>query len=163
MGVPEDPGASFGSSFHPPLRVPSRGVRIAVQSALLFLVGLGLLVFHGLVFDLTPWSQVMINHIVERIYPDAGQQDTSVVLFREKNLRELNAGYPVAYELQADPPDAPKDRPPKGPAQTSFASRLRGTPTGIDARLVMQTGILPRSIPGSRIAIPGSARSAPVS
>ncbi len=96
MGASEDPGTSFGSSFHPPLRVPSRGVRIVVQSALLFLVGMGLLVFHGLVFDLTPWSQVMINHIVERIYPGAGQQDTTVVLFEEKNLRELKAGYPVS-------------------------------------------------------------------
>jgi len=93
---------SFGSSFHPPLRVPSRGVRIVVQSALLFLVGMGILVFHGLAFDLTPWSQVMINHIVERIYPGAGQQDTTVVLFEEKNLRELKAGYPVSYELQAE-------------------------------------------------------------
>ena len=102
MGVSEDRGASFGSSFHPALRVPSRGVRIAVQSALLFLVGMVVLVFHGLKFDLTPWSQVMINHIVERLYPDAGQRDTAVVLFQEKNLRELKAGYPVSYELQAE-------------------------------------------------------------
>src|SRR5260370_42527222 len=97
MGVSEDRGASFGSRFHPALRVPSRGVRIAVQSALLFLVGMVVLVFHGLKFDLTPWSQVMINHIVERIYPGAGQQDTTVVLFEEKNLRELKAGYPLSY------------------------------------------------------------------
>jgi len=33
----------------------------------------------------------MINHIVESIYPDCGQKDTTVVLFQEKNLRELNA------------------------------------------------------------------------
>jgi hypothetical protein len=44
----------------------------------------------------------MINHIVERLYPDAGQRDTAVVLFQEKNLRELKAGYPVSYELQAE-------------------------------------------------------------
>ena len=102
MGAAEDPGTSFGSSFHPPLRVPSRGVRIVVQSALLFLVGMVVLVFHGLKFDLTPWSQVMMNDIVDRIYPDSGQQDTTVVLFQEKNLRELKAGYPVSYELQAE-------------------------------------------------------------
>src|SRR5258707_9246628 len=102
MGASGAPGTSFGSSFHPPLRVPSRGVRIVVQSALLFLVGMVVLVFHGLKFDLTPWSQVMINHIVERLYPDAGQRDTAVVLFQEKNLRELKAGYPVSYELQAE-------------------------------------------------------------
>jgi CHASE2 domain-containing sensor protein len=73
-----------------------------VQSALLFLVGMVVLVFHGLTFDLTPWSQVMMNHIVDSIYPDSGQNDTTVVLFQEKNLRELKAGYPVSYTLQAE-------------------------------------------------------------
>jgi hypothetical protein len=78
MGPSEDRGTSFGSSFYPPLRVPSNS-------------GMVVLVFYGLMFDLTPWSQVMINHIVESIYPDCGQKDTTVVLFQEKNLRELNA------------------------------------------------------------------------
>lgn len=102
MDASEDPGTSFGSSFHPPLRVPSRRARITAQSALLLLVGSVVLVFHGLSFDLTPWSQVMINQIVEGIYPDDGQKDTTVVLFQERNLRELKAGYPVSYEVQAD-------------------------------------------------------------
>src|SRR3984893_15514723 len=102
MGASEDQGTSFGSSFPPPRLVPSRVGRIVARSGLAVLVAIGILVVHGLVFDLTPWSQVMINHIVERIYPGAGQQDTTVVLFEEKNLRELKAGYPVSYEVQAE-------------------------------------------------------------
>jgi CHASE2 domain-containing sensor protein len=81
-------------------------VRAAVQSALFLLVGLVVLNFHGISFDLTPWSQVMINEIVDRIHPDPNLQDVAVILFQEKNLRELGAGYPVSYDVQAEVLDA---------------------------------------------------------
>ena len=87
-------------------RIPRWEVRIAVQSMLFLLVGLAVLNLHGISFDLTPWSQVMINEIVDRFHPDPNIQDTAVVLFQEKNLRELGAGYPVSYALQAEVLDA---------------------------------------------------------
>jgi hypothetical protein len=87
-------------------RIPRWEVRIAVQSMLFLLVGLAVLNLHGISFDLTPWSQVMINEIVDRFHPDPDLQDTAVVLFQEKNLRELGAGYPVSYAVQAEVLDA---------------------------------------------------------
>ena len=67
----------------------------------LWLVGYAFFVFHGLSFQLTPWSQVFINTIVKYTYGKTGQEDTTVVLFREENLRALGTQYPVPYEVHA--------------------------------------------------------------
>jgi CHASE2 domain-containing sensor protein len=67
----------------------------------LWLVGYAFFVFHGLSFHLTPWSQAFINTIVKYTYGETGQQDTTVVLFREENLRALGTQYPVPYEVHA--------------------------------------------------------------
>jgi CHASE2 domain-containing sensor protein len=77
-------------------------MRILVQGLLLSAIGLGLLSYHGLSLHLTPWSQAIVNAIVSHVYPSTGQDDTAVVLFREENLAQLDASYPVPYERHAD-------------------------------------------------------------
>lgn len=71
-----------------------------------FLWGLGYVffVFHGLSFHLTPWSQAFINAIVKYTYDPGGhkgQNDVTVVLFREENLGHLGVQYPVPYGVHA--------------------------------------------------------------
>lgn len=78
-----------------------RGTAFWLQVAFLWLVGYAFFVFHGLSFHLTPWSQAFINTIVKYTYGKTGQQDTTVVLFREENLRALGTQYPVPYEVHA--------------------------------------------------------------
>jgi CHASE2 domain-containing sensor protein len=73
-------------------------VRFIVLSA----IGAGLFVFHGIAFHLTPWSQTIINGIVKHIYPPDHQEDMTVVLFREENLRQFKEPYPVSYERHAE-------------------------------------------------------------
>lgn len=65
----------------------------------LWLVGYTFFVFHGLSFHLTPWSQAFINAIVNFTYGRDGQDDVTVVLFREENLRHLGIHYPVPYDI----------------------------------------------------------------
>ena len=81
---------------------PTSVMRILVQGLLLSAVGLGLLSYHGLSLHLTPWSQAIVNAIVSHVYPPTGQADTAVVLFREENLAQLAAPYPVPYERHAE-------------------------------------------------------------
>lgn len=69
---------------------------------LLAAVGYVFFVFHGLSSHLNPWSQALINAAVKYIYSDEGQQDTTVLLFREENLADLKTHYPVPYRLHAD-------------------------------------------------------------
>ena len=73
-----------------------------VQFIILSAIGAGLFVFHGIAFHLTPWSQTIINGIVMHIYPPDHQEDTTVVLFREENLRQFKEPYPVSYDRHAE-------------------------------------------------------------
>lgn len=100
--APRSEKAPYGSGFHPPLKVPPHGVRIAFQAAILVLIGMLVLRSHGLKFDLTPWSQVIINRLVDIVYPRKGQIDATVVLFRETNLRDFGDTYPVPYARHAE-------------------------------------------------------------
>jgi CHASE2 domain len=60
------------------------------------------LIFYGMKYYLTPWSQAIINGIVKYTYGTRGQSETTVVLFREENLRALNESYPVSYQRHAE-------------------------------------------------------------
>ena len=87
----------------PPMRrfLSDRRTAFWLRVTFLWLVGYAFFVFHGLSFQLTPWSQVFINTIVKYTYGKTGQEDTTVVLFREENLRALGTQYPVPYEVHA--------------------------------------------------------------
>ena len=76
--------------------------RRGVLFVVLFAIGVMVLVLHGLALDLTPWSQTIVNGTVAFIYPTRGQHDTTVVLFRERNLRDLRESYPVPYRRHAE-------------------------------------------------------------
>lgn len=73
-----------------------------VRVLLLATIGYGFFVFHGLSSHLNPWSQALINAAAKYIYPDDGQKEISVLLFREENLAELGTHYPVPYKLHAE-------------------------------------------------------------
>jgi len=73
-----------------------------IRLSALVLIGAILFVFHGIRYYLDPWSQAIINGIVKYIYPSDGQAETTVVLFREDNLRMLKEPYPVSYERHAE-------------------------------------------------------------
>ncbi len=81
---------------------PSPATRTIVRFVALSLIGALLFIFHGISFHLTPWSQAIINGIVKYGYRSSGQDATTVVLFREENLRHLNESYPVSYERHAE-------------------------------------------------------------
>src|ERR1700730_2338846 len=129
-------------------------LRTLVRIIALWGVGAGLFIFHGIGFHLTPWSQAIINAIVAYQYPPTGQEDTTVLLFTEKNLAELRGSFPVPYELHArvlenlSPPPLP-DRPsPYRPravlidfgfvaqASSEAIDRLRGTICALTKRYV---------------------------
>jgi CHASE2 domain-containing sensor protein len=74
---------------------------LVLRVALLWTIGYVFFVFHGLSFHLTPWSQTFINAIVKYTYGTEGQRDTTVVLFREENLRQFGVQYPVPYSVHA--------------------------------------------------------------
>jgi CHASE2 domain-containing sensor protein len=84
----------------------TRSARRGVWFASLFVVGVVVLLLHGIALDLTPWSQTIINGVVALTYPTLGQRDTTVVLFRERNLRDLREPYPVSYSRHAEVLDA---------------------------------------------------------
>ena len=73
-----------------------------IRLSALVLIGAILFVFHGIKYYLDPWSQAVINGIVKYTYPSHGQAETTVVLFREENLRMLKEPYPVSYERHAE-------------------------------------------------------------
>lgn len=81
---------------------PSPLARMLIRLSALVLIGAILFVFHGIRYYLDPWSQAIINGIVKYIYPSVGQAETTVVLFREDNLRMLKEPYPVSYERHAE-------------------------------------------------------------
>lgn len=83
-------------------RAPRGATRTVVRFAALSVIGALLFVFHGLSLHLTPWSQAIINGIVKYGYGSAGQDATTVVLFREENLRALDESYPVSFERHAE-------------------------------------------------------------
>ena len=87
-------------------RLPAPLTRILVRLGVLVLIGALLFVFHGIRTYLTPWSQAIINGIVKYIYPADGQAETTVLLFREDNLRVLKESYPVSYPRHAEILDA---------------------------------------------------------
>jgi CHASE2 domain-containing sensor protein len=99
--LPALPGSAAVDVGAPPSG-PSPTLRTLVRLFALAAIGATLFVFHGISFNLTPWSQAIINGIVKYVYPTAGQADTTVVLFREENLRDLNESYPVSYERHAE-------------------------------------------------------------
>jgi hypothetical protein len=80
---------------------PSPRARVLLRLGALVLIGAALFVFHGIRFYLTPWSQAVINGVVKYTYPHTGQAETTVVLFREDNLRQLKEAYPVSYSRHA--------------------------------------------------------------
>lgn len=100
---------------------PSPMVRTLVRIIGLWSIGAGLFVFHGIAFHLTPWSQAIVNAIVAYKYPDTGQKDTTVLLFTEENLAQLDGSFPVPYELHArvlkglSPPPSPERPSPYQP------------------------------------------------
>lgn len=81
---------------------PSPLTRILIRFSALVLIGAVLFVFHGIRYYLNPWSQAIINGIVKYVYPADGQAETTVVLFREDNLKMLKEPYPVSYERHAE-------------------------------------------------------------
>lgn len=81
---------------------PSPLTRLLIRFTALVLIGAALFVFHGIRYYLKPWSQAIINGIVKYVYPADGQAQTTVVLFREDNLKMLKEPYPVSYERHAE-------------------------------------------------------------
>ena len=95
-------------------RGPRSRTRAWIRFGVLSLLG-GALVFalHGAAFHLTPWSQAIVNGIAKHWYPHFGQDDTTVVLFREENLEKLHETYPISYQVHADVLDAIKKYEPR--------------------------------------------------
>jgi len=82
-------------------RAPSAPARMLIRLSALVLIGALLFVFHGIRSYLSPWSQAIINGVVKYTYRQDGQAETTVVLFREDNLRDLREPYPVSYQRHA--------------------------------------------------------------
>jgi len=84
------------------IRRPGPVTRALAQFLLLSAIGVVLFMFHGISLHLTPWSQAIVNGIVKYAYPPDGQDDTTVVLFREENLAALSESFPVSYARHAE-------------------------------------------------------------
>jgi hypothetical protein len=84
------------------VRGPRPAARFLIRLGALVAIGAALFIFNGIKFYLTPWSQTTINSVVKFLYGDTGQKETTVVLFREENLRTLKESYPVSYERHAE-------------------------------------------------------------
>jgi hypothetical protein len=84
------------------VRGPRPTARFLIRLGALVAIGAALFIFNGIKFYLSPWSQTTINSVVKFLYGDTGQQETTVVLFREENLRTLKESYPVSYERHAE-------------------------------------------------------------
>ena len=84
------------------IRRPGPVTRALAQFLFLSAIGVVLFMFHGISLHLTPWSQAIVNGIVKYAYPPKGQNDTTVVLFREENLAELAESFPVSYARHAE-------------------------------------------------------------
>lgn len=81
---------------------PGPVTRALAQFLLLSAIGVVLFMFHGISLHLTPWSQAIVNGVVKYAYPPTGQDDTTVVLFREENLAALSESFPVSYARHAE-------------------------------------------------------------
>ena len=84
------------------VRRPGPAARALAQFLFLSAIGIVLFMFHGISLHLTPWSQAIVNGVVKYAYPPKGQNDTTVVLFREENLAELAESFPVSYARNAE-------------------------------------------------------------
>lgn len=80
----------------------ARWQRRAIQISILMTIGAVFFIFHGLSFELTPWNQALINSIAKHAYDSSKQEETTVLLFREKDLVDLHTYYPVPWELHAE-------------------------------------------------------------
>lgn len=72
------------------------------QIVLLGLIGCLFFYMHGVTFHLTPWSQVMFNAGVKHLYDKSRQGETTVLLFREKDIETLGVYYPVPWSTHAE-------------------------------------------------------------
>jgi CHASE2 domain-containing sensor protein len=88
-------------------------VRTLVRLSVLVAIGLFLFLSKHIAGHLEPWSQAIINGIVKYTYQPIGQEDTTVVLFLEQNLRDLNESYPVSYARHAEVLEALSIHPPR--------------------------------------------------
>jgi CHASE2 domain-containing sensor protein len=86
-----------------------RYARVLLWFLFLYVLGWACFVSHGVAFHLTPWSQAVVNGIVKLWYPDKDRDKTTVVLFREENLKNLKKDpkepdetYPVSYKRHAE-------------------------------------------------------------
>ena len=75
---------------------------LLLRMTILVVIGSALFVFKGLASTLEPWSQAMVNAVAKYAYPKDGQQDATVLLFREENIAELGTHYPIPYAVHAD-------------------------------------------------------------
>jgi len=94
-----EPAATAGSGAE--VTGPGPLSRMLIRLGALVLIGALLFIFHGVRSYLSPWSQAIINGIVKYTYPHLGQEETTVLLFREDNLRRLKESYPVSYGRHA--------------------------------------------------------------
>jgi CHASE2 domain len=98
VNEPREPGPSGAARES---RSPAPLTRMLIRLGALVLIGALLFVFHGIPSYVKPWSQAIINGIVKYTYRQDGQAETTVVLFRESNLRDLKEPYPVSYQRHA--------------------------------------------------------------
>lgn len=78
------------------------GQRNIWQVVILVMIGAFFFIFRGLSFDLTPWTQALVNSGAKHLYNESKQDETTVLLFREKDLTELETYFPVPWELHAE-------------------------------------------------------------
>ncbi len=77
-------------------------VRQTVQWAIISGLGLFFYFGHGIRFELTPWSQALVNVVTNFEYGKLGQIETTVLLYTEDDLKEFKSPYPVSYQKHAD-------------------------------------------------------------
>jgi CHASE2 domain-containing sensor protein len=140
--------SAYGSGFHPPLKVPSRAVRIVFQAVVLLLIGTFVLRSHGLTFDLTPWTQVIINGLVGIFYSREGQEDTTVLLFQESNLLDFGDTYPVPYARHAQVLETLADFEPRSVFIDFVFMDDRPGERASEKRLLEAMHMLSRKLPG---------------
>lgn len=72
------------------------------QVFILVLIGGYFFIFRGLSFELTPWTQALVNAGAKHLYNESKQAETTVLLFREKDLTDLETYFPVPWEMHAE-------------------------------------------------------------
>ena len=75
------------------------------RAVIVSVVGLSVFYAEGLLFDLTPWAQSLVNAATSFRYPTTGQAKAVVVLFTEEDLAThamaTETAYPIPYRLHA--------------------------------------------------------------